>query len=194
MQLYRVAWVDSERWRRTSQNTIGHPLYVPLDRQGVGRFDNPDHYAVLYTATEPAAAVGETLGNLHTWTPTLFTRPKDQFVRALITLEARPHLIDLDDASTLQRLALRPSDVVRRNQGKTREVALQLWLEDHEHVDGLEWWSYYRPEGQLVMLWSRRLKDPELFSSVEVVQVESLEVGHPVVELAATVLPRRVET
>lgn len=77
---------------------------------------------------------------------------------------------------------------------KTREVALRLWLEDHEDVDGLEWWSYHRPEWRLVMLWSRILKDPEWFASVGTVHVESLEIGHPAVKLAATVLPRRVET
>lgn len=112
----------------------------------------------------------------------------------LVTLETQLRLIDLDDASALQRLALRPSDVVRRNLDKTREVALRLWLEDHEHVDGLQWWSYYRPEWRLVMLWSSSLKSPEWFSSVEAVRVESLEIGHPAVELAASVLPRRVET
>ena len=168
-------------------------MHVPLQLQGAGRFDNPDHYAALYAATEPAAAVGEAFGNLHTWSPAMFTRPKDELVRALVTFDAELRLIDLDDVAILGRLGLRPSDIVRRNQERTREVARRLWLEDHMRIRGLLWWSFYRPEWRPAMVWSRNLKNPEWFRSIRVINVEPLHIDHPTVRLAAAVLPRRVE-
>lgn len=190
IRLYRITWAAPDRWRRLRQSEPGHPLYVPVQLQGAGRFDNPEHYAALYTATEGAGAVAEVFGNRHTWTRSMFTRPKDELVRALVTLETTPRLVDLDDAATLQRLGLRPSDIVRRNQDRTREIALRLWLEDHQRVSGLAWWSYYRPEWELVMLWSKGLDQAEWFSGVRVTDVETLHLGHPAVRQAATDLPR----
>ncbi len=199
MELFRVAWVDPGRWRRLSQSVAGHPLHVPLELQGAGRFDNTGHYAALYAATEPAAAIGETFGNRHSWSEVMFARPKDDLVRCLVTFEAQVRLVDLvdlvdlDDLATLDELDLRPSDVVRRNQDRTQEVALRLWRTDHEDTHGLCWWSYYRPEWRPVMLWSRNLGDPAWFSEIEVVAVEPLRIDHPAVSLAASVLPRRLE-
>lgn len=165
-------------------------MYVPVERQGAGRFDNPELYAALYTANEPAGAVAEVFGNRHTWTRTMFTRPKDELVRALVTLEAQPRLIDLDDPTTLQRLGLRPSDVVRRSPDRTREVARRLWREEHQRVSGLKWWSYYRPEWDVLMLWSKDLEHPAWFSDVQVTDVEILHLDHPAVQQAAVDLPR----
>lgn len=190
MRLYRVTWAAPDRWRRLHQSDPGHPLYVPAALQGAGRFDNPDHYAALYTATEPAGAVAEVFGNRHTWTSAMFSRPKDELVRVLVTLETEPRLLDLDDTVTLQRLALRPSDVVRRNPERTREVALRLWREARRRVSGLRWWSYYRPEWDLVMLWSKGLDRAEWFGDVRVDAVETLHLEHPAIQQAAADLPR----
>ncbi len=190
MRLYRVAWAAPDRWRRLGQSDPGHPLYVPLQRQGAGRFDNPGQYAALYTAAEANGAVAEVFGNRHTWTAAMFSRPKDDLVRVLAVLEVEPQLFDLDDCATLGRLRLRPSEVVCRNPERTQEVALRLWRQDHDDVAGLKWWSYYRPESSLAMLWSADLDRAEWFVDVEVAEVEPLHLEHAAVRQAATELPR----
>lgn len=65
--LHRITWVDPAWWDLDAHDPF-HPLHVPLDRQGHGRFDNPHRYAALYAATTDRAAVGETFGNLDRWT------------------------------------------------------------------------------------------------------------------------------
>ncbi len=76
MLAYRTTWVDPD-WGKLDSATPFHPLFVPLDRQGAGRFDNPHLYATLYLATTPQAAVGETFANLARWPDAELTRPKD---------------------------------------------------------------------------------------------------------------------
>lgn len=193
MRLHRVTWAAPDSRRRLRQSDPGHPLHVPARLQGAGRFDNPEHYAALYTATEPSGAVAEAFGSRHTWTAGMFTRPKDELVRVLATLEAgaaETRLVDLDDCATLGRLGLKPSEVVRRNPAATRELALRLWREDHAGIAGIRWWSYFRPEWDLVMLWSGELSDDAWFPDVEVVAVELLGLDHPAVREAAQALPR----
>lgn len=179
-------WVDMR------QEDPFHPLYVPVDRQGSGRFDNPHGYVALYAATTAAAAVGETLGNYAVWTAEELARSKERRPRCLVSFELDDQavVVDLDDASSLVRLGLRPSDVIRRNRDRTQEVALQLWLRrGAEPLDGLRWRSYWRPEWEVVTLWSPGL-DPPWFPLAEVKAVEELTIESPAVTQAADVLPR----
>jgi len=191
MLLHRVAWVDP-KWQRLAADAPGHPLYVPVERQGGGRFDNPGHYVALYTATTPQAAVGETFGNLASWPSSEITRTKDGRPRCLVTLELRDSaaIADLDNPRVLSKLGLRPTDVVRRNREHTQEVALELWMErEKTGFRGIRWWSYWRPEWEIVMLWSDGLTGP-WFPDVSVAEVATLTAHHAAVELAAEVLPR----
>src|SRR3954468_7558853 len=121
MRAYRVSWVD-RRWRDLAPEDPFHPLGVPLDRQGGGRFDNAHRYAALYAATSEQAAVGETFANSSTWraeevnrpTPGRHEgvpRPKEGRARCLVSLDldlGDASLLDLDDARTLVDLNLRP--------------------------------------------------------------------------------------
>lgn len=51
-------------------------------------------------------------------------------------------------------------------------------------------WSYYRPEWELVVLWSKGLERAEWFHDVQVTGVEALHLDHPAVQQAAMELPR----
>ncbi len=193
MLLYRVTWVDP-RWRRLTSRDPFHPLYVPLDRQGGGRFDNPHRYAALYVATTPQAAVGESLGNSSRWLEAEVTRPKEGRPRCLVELSIPDDtaLLDLDDPGVLIGLAMRPSDVVRRNRDRTQEVAQSVWLNmDRSGVRGFRWWSYWRPEWSVAVLWSEGI-DPAHFPDVSVMAVTELRMDTPAVVLAADVLPREL--
>ena len=191
MRLYRVAWVDPD-WPDLNPWEPFHPLFVPLDRQGGGRFDNPDHYAALYASATSEGAVGETFGNYATWLAAELVRAKQGRPRCLVTLEVPDDvkLVDLDDPEVLLSLGLRPTDVVRRNRDHTQRIALRLWL-DHSANDhrGIRWWSYWRPEWVVTMLWSETTGPPS-FKDAEVVEVEEIAADHAAVVHAAESLPR----
>jgi RES domain len=191
--LYRVSWVDDD-WESLDSAAPFHPLYVPIDRQGQGRFDNPHLYAALYIATTPQGAIGETFGNLSRWPSAEIERTKDGRPRCLVQYDLPDDAIvrDLDDPKVLSELGIRPSDVVRRNRDHTQEVANSVW-QTHAAtgVSGFSWWSYWRPEWTMVVLWSDGLGHP-YFPTVDVTQVEPLGLGHPAVRVAADVLPREL--
>ena len=192
MRAYRVSWVD-RRWRDLAPEDPFHPLGVPLDRQGGGRFDNPHRYAALYAATSEQAAVGETFANSSTWRAEEVTRPKEGRARCLVSLDldlGDASLLDLDDAHTLVDLNLRPSDVARRNRDHTQEIAQSIWLRAPETaIRGLRWRSYWRVEWEVLLVWSDGL-NPPWFPFATVAAVEELRMDLPAVVLAANVLPR----
>lgn len=183
----------AENWQELDPGAPGHPLHVPEDRQGGSRFDSPGRYVALYAARTRGAAVGEVFGRHERWTPGLIERPTtDGRVRSLAGLDLEPGvLIDLDDASRLDRLGRRPSDVVRRNRELTQELAHRLWLEHGASEQGLSWWSYWRPEWTVSMVWSTGL-DPVTFEGVTVAEgtVEPLTFDHPAVAVAGAALHR----
>lgn len=194
MDLFRVTWVDPG-WETLAADAPFHPLFVPVDLQGGGRFDNPSRYAALYASTTTAGAVGETFGNMARWLAAEVTRTVEGRPRCLVRLHMPDDLkiLDLDDPVVLQKLGLRPSDVVRRDQDHTREVALGVWLRANETGHGgLRWWSYWRPVWDNVVLWSDGLT-PVSFGKVTVADVEPLRTDHPAVMQAADVLPRQLD-
>lgn len=192
--LYRVTWVD-EAWESLDTSQPFHPLHVLVDRQGHGRFDNPHLYAALYLSTTEPGAVGETFGNLSQWPVAEVERQKDGRPRCLVRYEVPDdeHVLDLDDPKVLVELAIRPSDVVRRNRDHLQEVANTIWqTHSATGVRGFSWWSYWRPEWTMVMLWSDGLGHPR-FPDVAVTAVEPLSIDHAAVQVAADVLPRELE-
>ena len=193
MLLYRVTWVDA-KWGSLPAESPFHPLFVPLDRQGGGRFDNAHRYASLYLSTSPQGAIGETFGNSSRWIDAEITRTKDGRPQCLVTIEIPDDtiLFDLDDPEVLQRLRIRPSDVVRRNRDQTQELAQQVWLDSTTtRTRGFQWWSYWRPEWTMVVLWSANLDAP-WFPFAHVMQVVELQMDTPDIVLAADVLPREL--
>lgn len=186
-RLHRVTWVDSG-WLDLAANEPYHPLFVPLDLQGGGRFDNPHLYAALYAAETPAGAVGETFGSSATWLAAEIERSKEGRPRCLVSFDLEEGVLeDLDDPNVLVTLGLRPSDVVRRNRDHTQEVAQRIWRGGGKA--GLSWRSYWRPEWSVAVAWTSGL-EPPWFLELTVVDVEGLSIDHPAVRLAADVLPR----
>ncbi len=188
-----MRWWRVVRWiEDASPGSPGHPDFVPTQFQGGGRFDNPRWYTAAYLAADPHGAVGETFGNLATWTSTmLHPGTPAGSVMALASFElADPRLVDLDDAQTLLDLGLKPSDVVRRNRDKTRQLALRLFLTD-EH-DGISWWSYHDPEWINVVVWAGHDDDGTPTSPLAGVpfEVEPLALDHPGLLVAADALAR----
>lgn len=192
--LYRVTWVQ-DGWEALDSSQPFHPLHIPVDRQGQGRFDNPHLYAALYVSTTPQGAVGETFGNLSRWPAAEVERDKDGHPRCLVRYELPDDVAvqDLDDPHVLAGLGIRPSDVVRRTRHHTQEIANAVWrARAATGTRGFSWWSYWRPEWTMVMLWSDGLGHP-YFQDLTVTEVESLTVTHPAVRVAADVLPRELE-
>lgn len=183
MRLYRVAGWDA----RAGAGTSGHPLFVDRSRQGGGRADNPAQYAALYLSETPQGAVGEVFGDLDTWTDGMFATPwLPGGCRALVTVDTTRdlHTLDLDDGHVLAELNARPTDVVGRDRERSRELALQVWSTGE--WDGLRWWSWWRPVWRNQVLWST---DSTAWP-LEVTDVTPLELDHPAVETAASMLPR----
>jgi hypothetical protein len=52
----------------------GHALYVQPD-QGLGRWDNPELYRVLYLAASAAGTLGETFAHLTRWSTAMLPFP-----------------------------------------------------------------------------------------------------------------------
>jgi hypothetical protein len=160
----------------------GHPLYEPPGQRG-GRIDHPDYY-VWYLARDPEGAVGETFGNLHTWTPSMFVTPfLSGGARALGVYELPDdvRLLDLDDPRALLARKLRPTTVVRRDLAVTQAWGHAIWAEGR--WDAVSWWSYHHPGWPVVASWAR----PRL------VRVEPLSLDHEAVQAAAATLCRAVE-
>lgn len=176
--LYRVI-----AWNPQAQaGHVGHPLHVPLSRQGHGRIDNPDVYGVLYASDRPEGAVAEQFGAHPVWSPRMFKARDITTPRFYALCRFRlddDRILDLDDPRALLERALRPSRVVTREreitQGWARDIhAEQEWV-------GVSWWSYYDPTWTSVGLWEHdalTLAGPP----------EPLSPDHAVVREAADVL------
>jgi len=178
--LYRVfPYVEA-----AEQDESGHGLNVQVRYQGKGRWDNPVLYTVMYLSASPEAAVGETFGNLATWSPAMLKFPQiAHSVRSLGTFEldegSHP-LLDLDDAGELAQRGIRPTHVVVRNRPRTQKIASDVFSEGH--WSGISWWSYHRPQWTAVALWDS--------GGLAIRRVEDLG-GHPALDAAARTLAKR---
>lgn len=190
-------WWRVIRWLSTAEpGENGHQAAVPVQYQGAGRFDNPRFCTAGYMAAEPQAAVGETFADRPRWSEAmLHPGTPDGATMALAELRSADRLLlDLDDPGSLIEYNLRPSDVVRRNRDRTRELGLRLFLEGK--YGGVQWWSYHRPEWTVATIWEPHDEVGEPispFSAVTHENVEPLTLEHPAVVLAAEVLGRIIE-
>ncbi len=178
MRLYRVLPFRAD----AAEGQPGHPLYSPTPK-GTGRVDAPGTYTVLYLSSAPAGAVAEAFGGIPLWTSAMFDKPflgRGQRALATYELPDRASVLDLDDPEALQRLGLRPSDVVTRDRDVTQRWALMAYRE--RRWTGVRWWSYYDPRWYSYGLWDRR--------HLAVIGVERLSLEHPAVVEAASVLHR----
>ncbi|HEV2361545.1 MAG TPA: RES domain-containing protein, partial [Acidimicrobiales bacterium] len=133
----------------------GHALHIH-PRQGSGRWDNPHLYKVVYLATSPEAAIGETFADRSVWSPAMLRVPQIPGAsRALgvyrLREESHPFL-DLDDANALAARSIRPSFVVARNRPRTQAIAASVHAE--AKWSGIQWWSFHRPQWTVAALWA----------------------------------------
>lgn len=184
MLLYRVFFHDATA--KPGHSGSAQYLHKP---QGGGRWDNPHLYDAWYLAKSPEAAIGETFGNLATWSTGMFDTGTGAR-RAMATFEVPDDLaiFDFDDAANLQRIGMRPSAVVIRNTPATQARATDLFNE--RNPDGsrrwaaLQWWSYHSPHWQNLMLWAT----PTEPAPLTLVDVMHLSLTSPSVAAAAKTL------
>jgi len=164
----------------------GHPAHL-YKGQGGGRLDNPSHYHVWYLSDDPCGAIGETFGNLDTWSNAMFSFPGligSRRALATYTLPDGLSILDLDDARNLLDRGMRPTQVVERNRSATQSWALRIFNERNDAGQrmwqGVSWWSLHRPQWKLMGLWGS--------ITPSVVSVEQLDTKHPAVVDAANTL------
>jgi hypothetical protein len=180
-KLYRVfPWLAS-----AAVDDPGGALYVPA--QGAGRFDNPGNYEILYLAESPEAAIAEAFGRHPLWTPSMLAGipalKSSAHALASVELHDVARLCDLDDARTLARLRLRPSDVVNRDYSVTQAAALRIFTS--LPVVGLRWWSFYNPAWGSVGIWDR--------AALGAVNVQALSITDAAVSAAASTILRMIQ-
>lgn len=171
---------------------MGHPLYVPRNFQGAGRWDNPHHYAMLYLGETASGAIGERFGGLSRWTEDMFDASSSGAgVRYSLGVYETPptlDLIDLDDPQTLVDRGWRSvAQVAGRDRAFTQSVALEMFLDGA--AEGVRAAGYYRPQWFIVGLWDGA-PAANRFAAVEVVEVVPLSIDTPAVVTAAEALHR----
>ncbi len=166
----------------------GGPLYVPRERQGAGRHDDPARYAAFYAARTPEAAVAERIQAYRgrDLADADLAHP-DGTVAALATIDddALGALLDLDDPAVLTVRGWRPSRVAGRDRSVTQAMAVAAFVDG---ALGLSWWSTLDAAWTNVTLYAERTIAR---GALRVVGTERLSVRHPVVQAAAAhlVLP-----
>lgn len=166
----------------------GHWSYIPRP-QLHGRWDNTDLYDSWYFSRTPVGAVSESFYSKQRWIPEVFLTPTGQ-PRAIAEFEYEPGpdaLLDLDDAATLLRLGIAPSEVVVQDLRTTQGLARDIFETDAERFSGLSWWSSQLPSETSVVLWG---SDGEPPPGLRLVGVQNLSVEHPAVIEAAARLYR----
>jgi len=137
MQLFRVfSWSRSD-----GGDEAGGPFFVPRNRQGSGRHDNPSLYGAFYCSTDPISCIAEALqpfrGQVFT-DQDLHRSPNLILALARFELSREVALVDLDDPGELEARKLRPSVVATSDRGKTQRLAAQIY---EGNAMGFLWWS-----------------------------------------------------
>jgi hypothetical protein len=161
----------------------GHPLYLH-PAQGKGRWDNPGWYLAWYMTSEPTSAVGEVFADIGIWRNEMFAFPQiPDAQRALGVYRLADDLpyVDLDDAPTLVKRKMRPTQVIERIRPYTQGVALEIYQE--QRWSGIRWWSFHRPQWRVWCLWD-----------IEPVceDIQELDVSHAAVRDAAGALAKPI--
>lgn len=137
MHLFRVF-----SWDRSSRGSgPGGPFFVPRQRQGSGRHDNPFLYGAFYCSLEPVSCIAEALQPFRgqMLTEQDLRRPAN-WILALASFELSDvvSLVDLDDPRQLHARQLRPSVVATTDRSKTQSLARRIF---EEEAAGFLWWS-----------------------------------------------------
>jgi hypothetical protein len=178
MRLYRC-FPHSPRARR---GRPGHWSYLPRPQRH-GRWDNADLYDSWYLSATAVGAIAESFYNKRRWIPEVFLGP-DGSPRAIAEFEfGGGELLDLDDAATLLRLGIRPSQVVVQDPAATQPIARRIHAAHGADRAGLSWWSSQLPSETSVLLWGAGGTPPP---GLRLIGTHPLTLAHPsVIEAAA---------
>lgn len=164
----------------------GHWSYLPRP-QFHGRWDNADLYDSWYFSRTAVGAIAESFYNKRQWIPEVFLTPTGApRIVAEFRYSGKP-LLDLDDASTLGELGVRPSEVVVHDLGTTQALAKRIYDSRFADLGGISWWSSQMPSETSVLLWGEDGAPP---LGLELVGIQPLSTEHPAVVEAATRLFR----
>lgn len=164
----------------------GHWSFIPRP-QFHGRWDNSDLYDSWYFSKTAVGAIAESFYNKRQWIPEVFLTP-DGAPRAIAEFSyTGGELLDLDDAQTLVRIGVKPSDIVVQDLGTTQTIARGVFESKPDDCGGISWWSSQMPSETSVMLWGTEGAVPE---GLKLLGIQSLSVEHPAVIEAASRLYR----
>ena len=161
----------------------GGALYVPRDRQGSGRHDDPARFGAFYATRSPVAAVAETIQAFRGRD----LGPEDLELAdgsrlSMATLEdaSLQAIVDLDDPAVLVQEGWRPSGVASRDRAVTQAMAVRAF---DAGALGLSWWSTLDSAWTNVTLFAERTIDAGLV--VSTAEPEPLSLKHPALVAAA---------
>jgi hypothetical protein len=161
----------------------GGPLFVPRDRQGAGRHDDPPRYGAFYAAQTPESAVAEAIQAFRgrdLADGDLAFVDGSQLALAAYDYAVLGPLTDLDDPSVLLAEGWRPSRVASRDRSVTQPMAVAAF---ESGALGLSWWSTLDAAWTNVTLFAERTVGLGSISLAG--PPERLTTRHPVVRAAA---------
>ena len=172
----------------------GGPLFVPRDRQGVGRHDSPGRFGAFYAARSAEAAVAETIQAFRgrDLSPEdLELADGSRLTLATYDDSSLPALTDLDEPAVLVEEGWRPSGVASRDRTVTQAMAVRAF---EAGAPGLSWWSTLDSAWTNVTLFAERTLDAG--AVVVAGSAEPLSLKHPALvaagdHLAIPLAPRR---
>jgi hypothetical protein len=160
---------------------VGNPLYV-VPNLGSGRINNPDLYQVSYWAKQKECAISETFGEFRRWNKDTFrgkpNLPGSTYAIATASVPENFEFFEMDDVKNLNKLKLKPSRVVTRNQEETQAWARFIF--ENSKTNGISWWSIYWPEWQSLGLWN--------IEQLKIEEIEILSIKNPDVIQAANTI------
>ncbi len=161
----------------------GGPLFVPRERQGAGRHDDPGRYGAFYAARSPVAAAAETIQAFRgrDLSPEdLALADGSHLTLASFDDAALESLLDLDEPAVLVEEGWRPSGVASRDRGVTQAMAVRAF---EAGALGLSWWSTLDSAWTNVTLFAERT----IAAGAVVLErsVEPLTLAHPALVAAA---------
>ena len=129
MEFFRVF-----SWDRSSRGSgAGGPFFVPRQRHGSGRHDNPSLYGAFYCSLDSISCIAEALQPFRGQTVRardLQRHPNWILAMASFDLADPAGLVDLDDPAQLARRKVRPSSVATGDRRRTQNLAAQIYREN----------------------------------------------------------------
>jgi hypothetical protein len=163
--------------------TWGGALFVPRDRQGAGRHDDPARYGAFYAARSPVAAVAETIQAFRgrdLGPDDLALADGSRLMLAAFDDASLLATLDLDDPAVLVAEGWRPSGVASRDRAVTQAMAARVF---DAGALGLRWWSTLDSAWTNVTLFAERTIGAGLIE-IEALP-EPLSLKHPALVAAA---------